>query len=315
MEKNIQQLANTPENDLGIGNKVIANTRLIDKNGKFRVYRSGEKIWMHPYQRLIEMSWLRFHILIVAFYIIINIFFAIAYMLIGEGALSGEYHGSLFAKFFKAYFFSIQTFTTVGYGSIAPMCFSSNVIAAFEALLGLLIFALATGLYYAKFTRPSSKINFSNIAVIAPYKEGINGFMMRMVNHSYSELIEMEAIITYSWLQTDKEGVLRRSYSPIALERQKVALFPLNWTLVHPIDDKSPLWGKNQADLIKENAEFIVFTKGLDTTFGQMVQATSSYLAKEVLWNYKFEPMYYSDETYGTVLELDKINNIISVTS
>jgi inward rectifier potassium channel len=310
MDKKHQTTQNV-ENDLGIGNKVITNTRLIDKNGKFRVYRKGEKIWMHPYQRLIEMSWLNFHLFIVGFYIVINIFFAFAYVAIGENALSGEYHGNLFAKFFKAYFFSVQTFTTVGYGGIAPMCFSSNVIAAFEALLGLLIFALATGLYYAKFTRPKSKINFSNIAVIGSYKDDVKGFMLRMVNHSYSELIEMEAIVTYSWLQKDKTGVLRRSYMPIALERQKVALFPLNWTLVHPIDENSPLSGKTAADLIAENAEFIVFVKGMDTTFGQMIQSTSSYLAKEIQWNSKFVPMYYSDATYGTVLELDKINEIV----
>ena len=312
MDKKNQLPTTSLENDLGIGNKIVANTRLIDKNGQFRVHRRGEKIWMHPYQRLIEMSWLRFHVVIVSFYIIINIFFTLGYVAIGEKALSGEYHGSFFAEFFKAYFFSVQTFTTVGYGSIAPMCFASNVIAAFEALSGLLIFALATGLYYAKFTRPKSKINFSDIAVVAPYKENLRGFMLRMVNHSYSNLIEMEAIITYSWLQKDKEGVLRRSFLPISLERNKVALFPLNWTLVHPISEESPLFGKKAEDLISENAEFIVFTKGLDTTFGQMIQATASYSASEVIFEHKFEPMYYSDDTYGTVLELDKINSIVA---
>jgi inward rectifier potassium channel len=312
MEKKHQTIANQPENDLGIGNKVVANTRLIDKSGNFRVHRQGQTVWMHPYQRLIEMSWFKFHALIVIFYVVINIFFALCYVAIGTNALSGEYHGNFLANFFKAYFFSIQTFTTVGYGSIAPICFASNTIAAFEALLGLLIFALATGLYYAKFTRPTARINFSNIGVVAPYKE-MNGLMIRLVNHSLSQLIEMEAIVTYSWLQKDKDEVLRRSYSPISLERQKVALFPLNWTLVHPIDENSPLYGKTSQDLINENAEFIVFTKGLDTTFGQMIQATSSYLAKEIVWNHKFEPMYYSDETHGTVLELDKINNIVAI--
>jgi inward rectifier potassium channel len=310
MEKKSQIFRNTPDNDLGLGNKVTSNTRLLDKSGKFPVFRKGEKIWMHPYQRLLEMSWLRFHILIISFYVFVNFLFALAYVAIGKEALSGEYHGVFMADFFKAYFFSIQTFTTVGYGSVSPICFTSNMIAAFEALFGLLIFALATGLYYAKFTRPESRIKFSDIALISPYKDGMNGLMLRMINNSHSELIEVEAMITYSWLHVDKDGIKRRSYQQLVLERNKVSLFPLNWTLVHPIDEQSPLWGKTLEDLVRTNAECLVFVKGMNTTFGQTVQATSSYLANEVLWGYKFEPMYYADEVYGTILEMDKINKI-----
>jgi inward rectifier potassium channel len=313
MRKSNRTFVPSQENDLGIGNQVITNTRLIDKNGKFRVEKRGGDVWMHPYQRLIEMSWLRFHLVLVGFYLIINVLFALCYVAIGENALSGEYHGYFYANFFKAYFFSIQTFTTVGYGGISPLCFASNILAAFEAFFGLMVFALATGLYYAKFTRPESKIHFSDIAVVAPFQEGINGLMLRIVNHSSSQLIEMEAIITYSWLQMDAEGKLRRSFKQMPLERQKVSLFPLNWTMVHPIDENSPIFGKTKEDLLAENAELIVFIKGQDITFGQLVQANSSYLAKEIMWGEKFVPMYYSDDNYGTILELDKINETIKL--
>ena len=136
--------------------------------------------------------------------------------------------------------------------------------------------------------------------------------MLRIVNHSSSQLIEMEAIVTYSWLQEDAGGKLRRSFKQMTLERQKVALFPLNWTMVHPVDENSPLFGKNAEDLLNEKAEIIVFVKGQDITFGQMVQANSSYLAQEIIWGQKFVPMYYSDETFGTIIELDKINDTIS---
>ncbi|MFZ4542749.1 MAG: ion channel [Saprospiraceae bacterium] len=300
------------ENDLGIGNQVVTHSQLIDKDGKFKVERRGVNLLMHPYQKLIEMSWTRFHLLIIAFYISINFFFALLYVLIGEEALSGEYHGNVLSSFFRSYFFSVQTFTTVGYGSLAPMTFASNVVAAIEALFGLLIFALATGLYYAKFTRPTAKIKFSDIAVVAPFKDEINAFMFRIVNHSTSQLIEMEAIITFSWLQKDENGIMRRAFRQVTLERQKVALFPLNWTIVHPIDENSPLWGKSFDELKEMNAEFVIFIKGQDITFGQMIQANRSYSTNNIKWAEKFVPMYYSDAEKGTVIELNKINETVN---
>lgn len=298
-------------NDLGIGSQVVTNTRLIDKNGKFRVERRGINIWTHPYQRLIEMSWLGFHVFLFSFYLIINALFAFVYVAIGENALTGEYKGAFATDYFKAFFFSLQTFTTVGYGSISPACFVSNAVAGFEAFMGLMIFALATGLYYAKFTKPNPKIKFSDIAVVAPYKENLNGLMLRIVNHSTSQLIDVEAFITYSWLNKDAEGKMRRSFKALTLERVKISLFPLNWTIVHPIDEESPLWGKSAEILIEENAELIVYIKGHDITFGQMIHTNGSYLNTEILWGKKFVPMYYAHENQGTILELDKINDTL----
>lgn len=297
------------EGDLGIGNKVTGHSRLIDKNGQFRVDRRGVNIWKHPYQLMIELPWLKFHVVIVAFYLSVNILFAAIYVALGTDSLSGDQNISLLDFFLKAYFFSMQTFTTVGYGSIYPVSFLSNIVAALEALFALLTFALVTGLYYAKFTNPESKINFSDIGVIAPFRDGINGFMFRIVNHSTSQVIDVEAMVTYSFLQDDHNGIKRRLFRQMTLERNKVSLFPLNWTIVHPIDENSPLWGKTHQELIESDAEFIVFIKGQDITFGHAIHANGSYLAKELRWGHKFDPMYYADEVYGTVLELDKINH------
>lgn len=298
------------ENDLGIGSQVTTPTRLLDKKGNFKVERRGTKsIFRHPYQMLLGMSWFRFHAVIVMFYLIINLLFALCYVAIGREALSGEYHGQFMANFFKAFFFSVQTMTTVGYGNTAPMCFTSNLIAAIEALFGLMVFALATGLYYAKFTRPEAKIKFSAVAVIAPYKDKINGFMFRIINESTTQLIDIEAQATFSWLQADSEGKLRRSYEVLQLERSKIAIFPLNWTIVHPIDDQSPFKGHSIEELHEMKVEIIVFVKAQDLTFGQMVQTNSSYLSTEILWGYKFIPMYYADEKNGTILEMDKIDH------
>ena len=178
--KNQQQ-----DNDLGLGNQLTGAYRMVDKNGNFRVKRKGISVW-HPYNSLLKMSWTKFHIMIFAFYGVVNAIFAYIYYLIGENALSGEYFTSFYPQYTKAFFFSVQTLTTVGYGAISPNCFWSNSVAAVEALIGLLIFALVTGLYYAKFTRPESKILYSEKMLFSPYKEDINGLMFRMVNQRFN---------------------------------------------------------------------------------------------------------------------------------
>lgn len=296
------------ENDLGIGSEVTSSMRLLDKNGKFKLERRGTKVLRHPYEMLLSMSWFRFHLVIVTFYLFINVLFAFCYLAIGREALSGEYHGVLMHDFFKSFFFSIQTFTTVGYGNTSPMCFASNAIAAIEALFGLLIFALATGLYYAKFTRPTAKIKFSSVSVISPYKDGLNAFMFRIFNESTTQLIDVEAQATFSWLKTDKYGKLLRSYKILPLERNKIALFPLNWTIVHPIDSDSPFHESTREELEEMNVEIIIFIKAHDLTYGQTVQSNISYLANEIRWGHKFVPMYFSDKQRGTIFEMDKID-------
>lgn len=303
--KNQQQ-----DNDLGLGNQLTGAYRMVDKNGNFRVKRQGSSIW-HPYNSLLKMSWTNFHIMIFVFYAVVNAIFAYFYYLIGENALSGEYFTSFYPQYTKAFFFSVQTLTTVGYGAISPNCFWSNTVAAVEALIGLLIFALVTGLYYAKFTRPESKILYSEKMLFSPYKEDINGLMFRMVNQRTSQLIDVEVQVTFSWVEPTESGMLTRRFQSLTLERSKVMLFPLNFTIVHPITPESLLYGKTLEDMRTMNAEFLVFVKAHDASFGQQVQSTTSYQSQDMSWAKKFLPMYYADENEGTILDLEKISDVI----
>jgi inward rectifier potassium channel len=298
-----------PENDLGLGNQLTGNYRLLDENGKFKAKRKGKFFW-HPYQDLLEMSWFRFHLVIFLFYAVVNALFAFIYYNIGVESLSGEHYNDFFSEYFKCYFFSVQTLTTVGYGAVAPLCFLSNVVAAFEALTGLLIFALITGLYYAKFTRPKAKILYSSMANISPFKDGINGVMFRMVNQRNTDLIDVAIQLTLSWVEDDPHGVKRRHFQPLELERSKIALFPLNWTIVHPITETSPFYRKKLEDFKDINAELMAFVTAYDITFGQMVQSRKSYQYSEMNWAKKFLPMYYADEKYGSIIEYEKINDV-----
>ncbi len=304
---------NTPDNDLGLGTKITENNiRLINKQGQYRITRKGDNSWTHPYQTLVEMSWGRFLGLTLVFYATINAVFACLYMGIGSHGLSGEVYPDFWHNFEKAYFFSAQTFTTVGYGAVAPVCISANGLAALEALVGLMVFALATGLFYARFSRPAVKIAYSEKVLISPYK-GISALMFRIVNQQHTQLIEVEVQVTMSYLEMEN-GTRQRRYKALPLERNRVALFPMNWTIVHPIDEDSPMFGWTQEELKAMNVELIIFIKAYDSTFAQQIHSNSSYVFDEFVWNKKFTAMYYADEQLGrTILEMDKLNELEEV--
>ncbi len=298
----------TEENDLGFGTKICSKGgRLIQRDGSFNVHRTGLYAWT-PYQTLVEMSWPRFFLLTGASFFGVNGFFALLFLCCGGGDFSGLEEGSMLWTYAQLFFFSVQTFTTVGYGAISPVGFGSNMIATMDAFVGLLAFALATGLVFARFAKPKAQILFSKQAVIAPYHNGMTSFQFRIVNLRNNNILNLEAKVAMTWIEKEEGNTIRR-FANLPLERNKVSLFPLNWTIVHPIDVHSPLHQKTAEDLKKMNVEFIILVSGYDDTFAQQIHDNASYLANEIVWGARFEGMYYP-EGGRTILELDKINSI-----
>ena len=297
------------ENDLGFGNKFTAQQgRLIRSDGSFNVERTGNKGWT-PYQELIEMTWPRFFLIMMIAYYLINIFFAILFILCGDDGFSGLHYENGIALFLELFFFSVQTFTTVGYGTISPVGFIANFIATLNAFAGLLAFALATGLLFARFARPKAQILFSKNALIAPYQKG-KSFQFRIVNRRSNNIINLNAKVAMSWIEKDEAGNPNRKFAPMELERAGVALFPLNWTIVHPIDLNSPLYQLSCKDLQAMQAEFIILIEGYDETFAHNVHANRSYAAIEIQENARFAPMYFPGQQ-TTLLKLDDISRIL----
>ena len=295
------------DSDLGFGTKICEKGgRLINRDGTFNVERQGQYIWT-PYQTLVEMSWLRFLSLVGLCFFGINAVFTLFFYWCGVNGFSGLEVGSHFELLIQLFFFSVQTFTTVGYGAISPISLEANLIATFDAFLGLLAFALATGLLFARFAKPKAQILFSKHALISPYNDGWS-FQFRIVNMRSNNIINMEAKVAMTWLENEKGSTIRR-FANLQLERNKVSLFPLNWTIVHPIDSNSPLYQKDMEDLKKMNVEFLILISGYDDSFAQEVHDNGSYIADEIIWNAQFEGMYYPADN-RTVLELDKINAI-----
>ncbi|MEL6635865.1 MAG: ion transporter [Bacteroidota bacterium] len=295
--------------DLGLTNRITQANRIINQDGTFNVIRDGHRFWT-PYQYLVEVSWPLFLLLVLLSYIGVNILFGIAYCLVGVETLSGIDGGTSFwDQLAHTTFFSVQTFTTVGYGAISPTGILANIIASLNALIGLIGLALVTGLIFARFAKPKAHILISDCALIAPY-EGGTSFQFRIANKRNSKIIDLEAIAIYSWIDSTQLEA-RRQYRTLALERHRVALFPLNWTIVHPIVEGSPLWGMGVEDMERNRVEFVVQIKGFDETYGQFVHLNSSYLADEIHWNVHFRRMYEFDSDRGTVLHLDLINDIV----
>lgn len=240
--------------------------------------------------------------LVVAVYIAINALFAGLYVLCGPRALQTTAGSELQSQFLKAFFFSVHTFSTIGYGNIVPVGLAANIVVSVEALFGLLGFALATGLLFARFSRPTAKIVFSERALLAPY-QGITSLQFRIINSRNNQLIEVGARVLLSKFD-DSSGNRLRKYYELTLERARVVFFPLAWTIVHPIDEKSPMYGLTQQELIASDAEFLILLTGIDETFSQTVHARSSYRADEVVWNAKFANLYIYDDD-GHILGVD----------
>ena len=296
--------------DLGFGTKLTnTQSRLVNQDGSFNIVRVNGSLWdqLNIYNRLITMSWGQFFSWLVAAYLFTNTLFAGIYMLADASTLIGIDDKIINGPFWKCFFFSSQTLTTVGYGHISPNSFLTSSIAAFESMIGLLAFALATGLLYGRFSRPVARVRFSKHSVLAPYLD-VNAWMFRMINTRSNQLINLEVTVNMSRLEPKPDGTLFRKYYTLNLERNKVAFFPTNWTLVHPITDQSPLNGCTPEDLEQSDTEFLVSLQALDDTFVQSVHTRFSYRFNEVRWGHKFRPMFDGNLQASVKLDLDTLD-------
>ncbi len=287
----IRKIKSKPlDRELGFGRVATTEGRLMNPDGSFNVVRQRISIWDNTYYHLITMSWSRFLLFILICFVLINCIFSLVYCLIGIEHLNGTTMGNFSQNFTQAYFFSSQTLTTVGYGHISPNGLLTNIIASFESFLGLLTFALISGLLYGRFSRPQAKIVFSEKLIVAPYQSA-RGLMFRMGNARRSELIETEVQVLMASNQRNEDGSLERKFYPLELEISKISFFSLSWTLVHSINDKSPIFNFSPQELLDSNTEIMVLVKGTDETNQQQVHARHSYTAAEIVWNARFRPV------------------------
>lgn len=301
--------------ELGFGTKNYTDSiRFLNKDGTVNVRRKGLKSYdnIDVYHWLITTSWIRLLLVISVFYILVNSFFAVIYYLIGFGNFGGIDSGSTTSHFMDLFFFSAQTLTTVGYGHIYPNATSVSTVAAIESMLGLLGFALATGIIYGRFSRPKASIMYSDNVLISPYKD-IKGLMFRVANSKQNELIETEASVVLSYSDPVTN---RRQFAALKLERNKINFLTLSWTIVHPIDDASPLYNITLDELKQRDAELIILIKGINDTYSQTVYSRMSYKVSDFVDNAKFVPIKQESNKSGFIsINLQDIHKYTPVQS
>ena len=304
--------------DLGFGTEVARGVRqrLLNRDGTFNVTREG----LNPlsalslYHWLLIISWSKLLGFLTASYVAVNALFAYAFLLCGPDALqsaSGSFAGH---PFYRAFFFSVDTFATIGYGNIIPVGVAANTLVTIEALVNILAIALATGVIFSRFSRPSARIVYSRNAIVAPYREK-TALEFRIANGRTSQLIEVQIQVILTKLEQVNGTSIRKFYD-LDLERQRVVFFTLSWTVVHPIDPSSPIWGLTKKDLVDADAEVLILLTGTDETLSQTVHSRSSYKADEIVWGAKFANMFLRTEAAGIIgMNLNRIHDIDIVLS
>lgn len=282
------------ERDLGFGSVVTGQSRerLLNPDGSFNVRRTGMPFHssLNLYHTLLSMKWRTFLLLVLILYFLSNVAFGAMYASFGSSALVDTSAEPTTSLFIRGFFFSVQTFATIGYGTIHPVGIVPNLLVTIESYYSLLANALITGVVFARFARPTARVLFSEVAVIAPYR-GIEGLMFRLVNGRSNQLIEVEIKVMFARF-VNENGKVERRFDFLELERHKVAFFPLSWTVVHPIDDDSPLKGLTQLDLNHADAELLILLTATDETFAQTVHTRSSYKPNEIRCGHKFVSIY-----------------------
>ena len=276
--------------DLGFGSVVsrVSRERLLNRDGSFNVRRTGIGFWssFSAYHALLTMPWWQFFSLAAAAYVTANACFAAGYLACGPGALGSSVTGMESHTYLRAFFFSVQTLSTIGYGQVVPIGTAANSLVTLEALVGLLGFAIVTGLLFARFSRPTAKVLFSQHAVVAPY-QGITALEFRVANARSNELIEVSAKVLLSRFE-EADGTRMRRYYSLQLERTSVVFLPLTWTVVHPLVESSPLYGATPHSLRESQSELLVLVSAFDETFSTIVQTRTSFIADEVLFGHRF---------------------------
>jgi inward rectifier potassium channel len=297
-------------NNTGFGsNSSVEGGRLINADGSTNLKKVGIPFWerISIYHSLLRMNRWYFFLWIFIFYTSLNFFFAFLYFSIGVEHLAGAEATTVYDELLESFFFSSQTLTTVGYGRVAPTGLITNIVASLESLVGIVSFALVTGLMYGRFSRPKAYLLFSKNLLVAPYKDG-KALMLRTATYKNNHLTDVEAQLTLALHEKENDKVITRFY-PLKLELPKINSLALSWTLVHHITEESPLYNYRMQDISESKMEVIVIMKAFDDHFSNTVQQRTSYTYSQVVYGAKFQPMFERGRTgTHTLLELNKIN-------
>ena len=276
---------------------------------KIRVSESEPKKGLKDmYFDLLSLTWVRFLSYISVGYFFINLIFGLIYFLYGPAGLSGKHVAGTVDFFTECFFFSVQTFSTIGYGGITPISFFTNTIVSIQALVGMLSIGLTSGLFFVRFARPSAKLVFSEQILISNHM-GQRSLVFRLANSRINTIINARVHMTVMLDHKTPEGTNLRILKDLKLTRDFNAVFFLNWLVSHEINEDSPLFNLSHADLESMHGEFMVSFSGTDQTFSQSIHTAKMYLSNHILYDRHFEDMLIVERDL-TRVDLDKISKL-----
>jgi inward rectifier potassium channel len=288
---------------------IIPRIHIHVHNGQFEIMGMGvwHSYWRDPYHLLLTIPWPGFLTLICVVYVAINALFALAYRLGGD-CIANAQPGS----FSDAFFFSVQTLASIGYGAMYPTTIYANIIVTIEAMIGVVGIAVMTGLAFARFSRPTARVMFSRVAVIM-LQEGLPTLLFRTANQRRNMILEAQVRVYLMRDEVNKDGSFLRKIHDLKLMRNQTPNFSLSWSIMHIIDESSPLFGMTSESLIKTQSLLMVSVSGIDETVAQVVHARHSYAANEILWNSRFVDIMHRTPDGHRYVDYNNFHDVLPV--
>ena len=277
------------------------------RNSLPRVTGSEREPLTDIYHQIMALPLLGVIALMGATFVAINLVFAGLYLLTPGGVANLRA-----GDFWNAFFFSAQTFGTIGYGYMFPRTAAANLIMALETFVGLVYVALATGLVFARVSRPTARVSFSSQVVIHAF-DGAPTLMFRAANRRANLILEAEVMVSLARDVTTVEGLQIRRFEELKIRRPRTPLFAYSWTVMHPIDESSPLWGVDQDQLAREKAEILVILSGVDDRYAQRVHARHSYSSGEITWNKRFADILSIEPGGQRVVDYTRFHDVVEL--
>ena len=282
--------------------------RMVQRDGGgSSVVRLGQRSrgFRDIYHRLLTVKWPAFLAVMATTYIGANLFFAVLYLVGGDDiahARAGSYA--------DAFFFSVQTMATIGYGVMYPQTLYGNVLMTIESLLGMIGIAIGAGLVFARVSRPTARVLFSRSAIVMPY-DGLPTLMFRAANQRHNQILEAQIRLTLARDETTAEGHRMRRFHDLRLARSRTPLFALTWMVMHPIEPDSPLCGASQESLRDQEVEIIVTLTGIDETFSQTIHARHSFIAENIHWGKRFADILTTTPDGRRAVDYGRFHDIV----
>jgi inward rectifier potassium channel len=290
--------------------KTPGEQRVVSRGGLPNVSRVGLKphLFQDIYHYALRAPWSMLLLMIAGLYLAANALFALVFMMCG--GISNARPGS----FADAFFFSVQTMATIGYGQMWPTTVLAEILVTAEAMVGLLGLAVATGLIFSKFSRPTARIMFSNVAVIAP-RDGVPSLMFRMANERQDQIVEATLRLALIRNEQTAEGERLRRIHDLKLVRGQSAVFFLSWTAIHPITPDSPLYGQTREDLAKVEAQVMATVIGTDETLAQTIHARYAYTVADLVWGHRLADIISVDENGRRTVDYSRFHDTLPIAS